>query len=997
MTRPNAASFYDAYHNATANSPRPERDDGWLRCFGEMADTIVADIRPVTVLDAACASGLLVETLRARGVQATGIDASAHAIRNVHPSIQPYCRVASLTEALPQRYDLIVCIEALGYVTPALAEQAIAIFCAHTEDILFSSTPFDRAKADGFSSQPPEDWAERFARHGFCRDVDFDASFIAPWAARFRKTREPMTRVIGSYERRWWQLEQECQARREANIKLRGELVAKEHELQLLRAQRREMDAELRGREDQWTRLQRSPGGTLLRALQAGRARLAPPGSTRDQALEEVWHGLRTRQPRAFVRAVQRFGQDISRRAKALRVKGRPSVDRTVIGGRHLVVEAIVPRAALQVHQASAEIIVCVHDALADVQRCLESVVQHTTAPYGLILVDDGSAAATRDYLAAFSAQHEAVLLRNEQALGYTFAANQGLRHTTADYVILLNSDTIVTPEWLDRLIACARSGPQIGLVGPLSNTASWQSIPEIENQGDWAANPLPPGMSVEEMGRLVARFSARLYPEMPLLNGFCLLLRRELIQEIGYFDEESFGAGYGEEDDYTLRARRAGWSLALADDVYVYHAQSRSYSDEQRKALCDRAGVILAQKHGQHIIDESVAFCRQDRVLAGIRARSRAMLARKEWVDKGRARYAGYRVLFLLPISEPGGGGNVILSEARAMREMGVEVVVFNLTINRPGFEGSYPDLELPVIYGAPEDIVFLADEYDAVIATVNYTPAWLAPITQRHGRPVRGYYVQGFEPLIYEPDSEDYQRALDSYTLFPDLVLFTKTDWTRREVVRHTQAECALIGVSMDVDLFRPRPRPESLMRPLRIAAMVRPSTPYREPELTMQVLRQAAQSYGSGVEIVTFGAENDDPRLGQLAQGFSWQAAGMLSPDKVAALLNEADIFVDYSSHQAMGLTALEAMACGAAVIVPQRGGATSFVRDGENGLVVDTSSAEACWRALQRLIDDRDLRTRLQANALVDVCEFYPERPAHYILDALFDSMDHGEDR
>jgi glycosyltransferase involved in cell wall biosynthesis len=374
-------------------------------------------------------------------------------------------------------------------------------------------------------------------------------------------------------------------------------------------------------------------------------------------------------------------------------------------------------------------------------------------------------------------------------------------------------------------------------------------------------------------------------------------------------------------------------------------------------------------------------------------------MLARQGWIEKGRDRYAGRRVLFVLPIGEPGGGGNVILCEAQAMREMGVEVAIFNLTANRPGFERGYPALELPVIYGMPDDVVALANEFDAVIATVNYTPAWLASITQRSGRPVRGYYVQGFEPLIYESGSTDHRHALASYTLFPDLVLFTKTEWTRQEVAHHTGAECALIGVSMDVDLFRPRPRQGSEWpeRPLRVAAMVRPSTPYREPELTMQVLRQAAQRYGSGVEVLTFGAAHDDARLGDHASSFPWKAAGILSSEKVAALLNEADIFVDFSSHQAMGLTALEAMSCGAAVIVPQRGGATSFVRNEENGLVVDTASPEACWQALQRLIDERDLRTRLQARALADVCEFYPERPACNILQALFAAAKAGEDR
>ena len=109
-------------------------------------------------------------------------------------------------------------------------------------------------------------------------------------------------------------------------------------------------------------------------------------------------------------------------------------------------------------------------------------IVRYSTPPYSLILVDDGSTQPTQEYLNDFAYSQAALLLRNEQARGYTRAANQGLHASSANYIILLNSDTMVTPLWLDRLIACGESDPHIGLVGPLSNTASWQSIPEIFN-----------------------------------------------------------------------------------------------------------------------------------------------------------------------------------------------------------------------------------------------------------------------------------------------------------------------------------------------------------------------------------------------------------------------------------------------------------------------------------------------------------------------------------
>ena len=610
--------FLDAYNLIAVEDQLQDANAAKQRALDGIADRILNDIRPLSVLHVGCITGSLVQRLRTYGVQAFGLAFEQHPARGIHPSMQSFCWVGTPIDALTQRYDLIVALEILQHFPSQEAEQAIANFCVYTDDVLFSSFPFADRDAPRLNTQPLEYWAGQFAEHGFFRDVDFDASFVSPWAARFRRTRGPVARVVTDYERRWWQLQQESRARRELNLAQSHELIVRELELQQVRTQveakdlamlalaaqkdqaAQELNVQLRSWELRWAQLEGSPGWALLRALQTGRTYLAPPGSTRDQMLEDLWRGFRTHQPRAITDALRLIGQDVSRRARAFRWMRRPGDGSTATCGRLLRVDPIMPPPILRAHQATVEVVVCVHNALADVRRCLESVVLYSSSPYALILVDDGSDIPAHDYLVEFAGVHGATLLRNEHALGYTFAANQGLRHSTADYVVLLNSDTVVTPEWLDRMIACAESKPRIGLVGPLSNTASWQSIPEIEFQGDWAPNPLPVGMQVEEMGQLVARFSARLYPNVPLLNGFCLLLRRELIQEIGYFDEENFGAGYGEEDDFALRARKAGWSLAWADDAYVYHAQSRSYSDEKRQALCDRAGAVVGQEARQ-------------------------------------------------------------------------------------------------------------------------------------------------------------------------------------------------------------------------------------------------------------------------------------------------------------------------------------------------------------------------------------------------------------
>jgi SAM-dependent methyltransferase len=195
------ATHFDAHYFAHCCGRPYKRDEEWLRFFGTIADRIVADIAPRRVLDAGCAIGLLVETLRRRGVDAEGLDVSDYAIQQAHESVRPHCRVGSVVQELEGRYDLITCIEVLEHVPPAEAEAAVANFCRHTDDILFSSSPTDYGEATHVNVHPPEHWAGMFARHGFIRDLEFDASFITAWAVRFRRRAETLTRVIRDYER----------------------------------------------------------------------------------------------------------------------------------------------------------------------------------------------------------------------------------------------------------------------------------------------------------------------------------------------------------------------------------------------------------------------------------------------------------------------------------------------------------------------------------------------------------------------------------------------------------------------------------------------------------------------------------------------------------------------------------------------------------------------------------------------------------------------------
>jgi O-antigen biosynthesis protein len=662
---------------------------------------------------------------------------------------------------------------------------------------------------------------------------------------------------------------------------------------------------------------------------------------------------------------------------------------------------------------ASTDIIICAHNALADVQACLTTVVAHTHAPYRLILIDDGSDAPTRDYLAEFAHRHLALLQRNDHALGYTRAANQGLRLAQAPYIVLLNSDTLVAPQWLERLITCAASAPNIGMAGPLSNTASWQSIPEIEQNGDWASNPLPLDMRVTQMAARVAASSMRVYPRLPFLNGFCLLLKRALLDNIGYFDEDNFGAGYGEENDYCIRARAADWELAVADDVYVYHAQSKSYSHARRQQLGEAAYQRLLAKHGTEKIEQGVAVCRHSAVMQGVRRRAQYLLERWHFIAQGQYRWHGKKVVFLLPILEAGGGGNVVINEALAMQKMGVNVSLINWTRFREPFERTHPGLSLPMIYVDHEDQVPAhCDNADAVIATANFTVDWLAPLAER--APKLAYYIQDFEPYFYIEKlacktwfwrfpwlrrrlagyffrtNPDFRRAWLSYLRIPGLLRFTKTAWNQRELRYQTGLDCTPVGISCALDTFYPTCDNAHENGGVRISAMIRPSSGRRAAARTMRVLGKIQQHYRERVSITLFGAWENDPLFQALPRDFVYHNRELLNSQEVAVLFNDSDIFVDFSHFQAMGLTALEAMACRTAVIVPRTGGADSFARHNENAVVIDAACESRCYEALAALIEDKALRQRLAAQAAQDSVRYYPERSAYQILQLLFDT-------
>lgn len=643
----------------------------------------------------------------------------------------------------------------------------------------------------------------------------------------------------------------------------------------------------------------------------------------------------------------------------------------------------------LVAHHQSVDVIVCVHNAREDVRLCLESVMRTIRSCVRVIVIDDGSDTETRDFLREYCVGQPIELIRNEAAQGYTLAANIGLRASSAEFVVLLNSDTIVPSRWLDRLVRCAISADTIGIVGPISNTASWQSVPHIfDQQGDWAENSLPLGWTVEDYAGEVGGNSRTIYPRVGFLNGFCLMMKRALIDDIGIFDEKTFASGYGEENDYCLRAQAKGWQLVVADDCYVYHAQSKSYSHDLRQKLACQADEALALKHGRSTIDHYLNLTRHHPALTYLRYACEDIPALKKLREETTQSFEGKRILFLLPAVTAGGGGNVVLLECETLRAQGVDAWIGNLAANRKQFEKHHPGISVPVLYlDTPSDLVSHASGFDAVIATLYLTVYWLKPLLEIDICPVLGYYIQDFEPEFFPKNSRDYEIAMRSYKEIPSLVHLTKTRWNQQKLLNEIGVHSNLVGIDFSVDKFFPSRLPSADTNAVRISAMIRPSTPRRAPQMTVDVLRQIKEKYQQRVSITVFGVNPASPEYAELSPDFEHQSFGELTTYQVGVVLRDTDIFIDCSTFQAMGLTAMEAMACGAVVVGPLNGGLGEIVAHGESGLLVDTEKIQNILEAIVRLVDDPSLRRQMRDKAL-RVNQHYPEKTTAVILNALF---------
>jgi len=243
---------------------------------------------------------------------------------------------------------------------------------------------------------------------------------------------------------------------------------------------------------------------------------------------------------------------------------------------------------------SKVQIIIPVYKGYEDTINAIYSVIKAVVkTPYELIVIDDASPdVELAEKLVQLSGQGLFRLIRHSSNLGFVSTANEGMLLDNTSDVVLLNSDTEVYDGWLDRLMASLYADKRNGTAMPLSNNAEIASYPFMVKN-----NYFDLEIPFCELDKMAAENCADSNVEAPTSVGFCMAIRRECINEVGVFDVESFGRGYGEENDFCQRAIKHNWKNILTHSVFVRHVGGSSFGDEKSERI-ERAMNILAKKY---------------------------------------------------------------------------------------------------------------------------------------------------------------------------------------------------------------------------------------------------------------------------------------------------------------------------------------------------------------------------------------------------------------
>jgi GT2 family glycosyltransferase/glycosyltransferase involved in cell wall biosynthesis len=633
------------------------------------------------------------------------------------------------------------------------------------------------------------------------------------------------------------------------------------------------------------------------------------------------------------------------------------------------------PRSQDSDRASVVDVVVPVYGAREQTARCLESLLRaENSTPFDVVVIDDGN----RDrkllqLLQEYASRGQITLIRSEQNLGFTHSVNTGMSRNPDRDVVLLNSDTRVSDRWLDRLRAAVQSDWKIATATPFSNSAEICSWPRQHGSSTGPTpTPAPDREELDRLNEIVSEIHSGRSLTIPTAVGFCVYVTRESIREIGMFDADAFGRGYGEENDFSMRARAAGYRHVLAADVYVAHEGSASFGSEKAARIA-LATKMMSLRHPAYS-SEVASFIAADPVKPLrrlIEARATVDSARRNFLMVCHDRGGGTRrhvealssalaaegvgSIFLYPTTSGRlrvaqtidglGGSDDMLFDASAEMEslaetlcaMNVERVHFHHLLDHASVVTS-----LPKVMKVPFDVTI--HDYFAICPRI--------------------HLADGGGRYCGEPDEDACNRCIDEngseLGRSVDIASWriVHREWlasASKVFVPSEDTESRLLRYFPDLDLtVRPHetassqewspPRSSRASGRRRIAVLG--SIDLHKGSAILEAAARDAEQRGLGLDFVVIGSTDRDGELSRLK---NCSISGPYAADDLPRLLRKANceiVFFPAMIPETFSFTLTEAMAAGLYCVAFSIGAQAERIEDFGRGhlLPIDSDAAE-----------------------------------------------------
>ena len=576
---------------------------------------------------------------------------------------------------------------------------------------------------------------------------------------------------------------------------------------------------------------------------------------------------------------------------------------------------------------------------------CLSAIFSCSWGDPEVVLIDDGSPRANAAGHLLDRPAGRVRTVRSDTNRGYTASVNTGVQHARTDKVIILNNDTRVSPGW-DAPLLAALEDPEVFAAGPLSNAASYQSVPNLRENGEWAVNVFGAGVTPDGLAAaLRAHFGAAKPIDFPIPNGFCYAVRRAAFLDLGGLDEEAFPDGYGEEIDLMLRARSKGLRNVVTPNSFVYHYKSVTFAERSCGVEPARHSCCPAKRGRQNWKTPcdrwttTRAFPRSARSCARS-CRNSVARARRPWLTNSSSSSAG----------DPSPVESIRWCKSSRLwcatsalagwwwrKDM-----LLTSDVVTPG--RLVPSSASPAIWKTcPTEPP----------SSPRRTIPWLRSSSRSSGRASRiYYYVPGLRAAVLslaQPATRNRAAVLHPGSGGSRR---RKDRWLERTMLSATFFPVVRIRPSIDRSMYYPRPRRPADRR--AITAMLRPATSRRGALRTAALLNRLAASTALPVDVNIFGTSAADLANAGLTVDQRIRNHGRVSSEAAAAIVRSSDVLIDLSDYQAFGRTVAEGMAAGVVPVVTRHGAPQEFVENGVSGYLVAPEDLDRSFARVHDLV-------------------------------------------